>query len=95
MLHYLVPRSSEQQLTGFLAALEQQSADLGISDLQCSLASLEEVFLTIARQVGGGNNGQSSGVVALFSFTWQRCHKVFAGFCQVAQTLSQSILAFR
>lgn len=51
LLHYLLPQHCEHQLTTFLSELEQQSRALGISDLQCSLASLEEVFLNIAKQV--------------------------------------------
>jgi hypothetical protein len=38
---------------GFLQQLEGQSGQLGVCDVQCSLASLEEVFLTIAKRVSG------------------------------------------
>jgi hypothetical protein len=36
----------------FLQRLEAASAQLGVADIQASLASLEEVFLNIAKQVG-------------------------------------------
>lgn len=54
LLQYLVDRAAEQQLVAFLQALEQQGPALGVADVQCSLASLEEVFLTIAKQVSRG-----------------------------------------
>ena len=50
-LEFLIPQSLAPQLPGFLRELEAQSRDLGISDIQLSLTSLEEVFLTIARKV--------------------------------------------
>jgi hypothetical protein len=53
LLQYLVGRASEGSLVGFLQQLEGQSAQLGLCDVQCSLASLEEVFLTIAKRVSG------------------------------------------
>lgn len=68
LLHYLISRHQEQQLTDFLPLVEQQSSALGITDLQCSLASLEEVFLAIAKQVreessvaGGADDCMSIG----------------------------------
>jgi hypothetical protein len=50
-LLYLVPRQQQQRLGLFLNQLEQHSRQLGVHDVQCSLASLEEVFLTIVKQV--------------------------------------------
>ncbi|KAF6264706.1 hypothetical protein COO60DRAFT_16234 [Scenedesmus sp. NREL 46B-D3] len=50
LLHYLVGRAAEGQLVGFLQQLEAQAGQLGVCDVQCSLASLEEVFLTIAKR---------------------------------------------
>ena len=47
---YLVPKSAEETLPGFLKNLEDQKKDLGINDIQISLTSLEEVFLSIARK---------------------------------------------
>ena len=49
-MQYRVPREQEAALPGLLATLEADKARLGVSDVQISLTSLEEVFLTIARQ---------------------------------------------
>jgi hypothetical protein len=57
-LHYLVPREQEGQLGDVLVELEAQQAKLGVSDVQLSLTSLEEVFLTIARKVGAARGGR-------------------------------------
>lgn len=46
---YLVPRDREPDLIPFLSSLEKHSQDLGLTDIQLSLTSLEEVFLTIAK----------------------------------------------
>jgi hypothetical protein len=51
LLHYLVPRNLEGRLVNFLSEFEGRGRELGVADLQCRLASLEEVFLTIARKV--------------------------------------------
>lgn len=54
-------RSKEGQLVQFLDTLEQQRSTLGITDVQLSLTSLEEVFLTVAKKAeleaaqAGGN----------------------------------------
>jgi hypothetical protein len=48
----LVPCQQQRRLGLFLKQLEQHSSALGVHDVQCSLASLEEVFLTIVKQVG-------------------------------------------
>jgi hypothetical protein len=50
-VQFLVPHSLESQLAAFLAKLEDSSAELGVSDVQLGLTSLEEVFLTIAKKV--------------------------------------------
>jgi hypothetical protein len=39
---------------GFLSELDSQRGALGVTDLQISLTSLEEVFLTIAKKVRAG-----------------------------------------
>lgn len=47
-------------LVSFLQRLEADSTRLGVEDIQASLASLEEVFLNIAKQVredGGAGAG--------------------------------------
>jgi len=51
-LQFRIPRSAEATLPGFLKELEAKKEELGITDIQISLTSLEEVFLTIAREVG-------------------------------------------
>jgi hypothetical protein len=54
VLRYLVPQAVPQaQLVSFLQALEAGADSLGVDDIQASLASLEEVFLNIAKQVCG------------------------------------------
>lgn len=45
-----VPSEKEPLLVTFLSELEQQQATYGITDIQLSLTSLEEVFLNIAKQ---------------------------------------------
>lgn len=47
---FIIPRDKEAQLPGFFKLLEDRKAELGISDLQLGLTTLEEVFLTISRQ---------------------------------------------
>ncbi|XP_057868704.2 ABC transporter A family member 11 [Cryptomeria japonica] len=47
---FIIPREKEEQLTDFFAELENREEELGISDIQLSLATLEEVFLNIAMQ---------------------------------------------
>jgi hypothetical protein len=49
-IRFLVPRSQERVLPEFFAVLQQRRAELGVTDVQLSLSTLEEVFLTIARQ---------------------------------------------
>ena len=50
-VQFLVPHSLESCLAAFLAKLEASSGQLGVVDVQMSLTSLEEVFLTIAKKV--------------------------------------------
>lgn len=47
---FIIPREKEEQLTDFFAELQDREEELGITDIQLSLATLEEVFLNIARQ---------------------------------------------
>lgn len=53
-MQYLVPKDREEKLRPFLAALEARRQELGVTDVQISLTSLEEVFLNIARKVRCG-----------------------------------------
>jgi len=47
---FIIPREKEEQLTDFFAEMQDREEELGISDIQLSLATLEEIFLKIARQ---------------------------------------------
>eukprot|EP00253_Pinus_taeda_P023624 PITA_23624 len=47
---FIIPREKEEQLTDFFAEMQDREEELGITDIQLSLATLEEVFLNIARQ---------------------------------------------
>lgn len=44
------PQDKEGDLPAFLCRLKEESPALGVTDLHVALTSLEEVFLTIARQ---------------------------------------------
>jgi len=46
---FTVPRSMENSLGGFLQSLQENSRALGLTDIQMSQTTLEQVFLTIAR----------------------------------------------
>ncbi|KAG1680746.1 hypothetical protein FOA52_008079 [Chlamydomonas sp. UWO 241] len=48
-IQYLVPRDMEDELQPFLRKLEAEGKALGVTDVQLSLTSLEEVFLNIAK----------------------------------------------
>ncbi|CAM6104749.1 unnamed protein product [Calypogeia fissa] len=47
---FIIPRKAENELAGFFESLSENKKELGISDLQISLTTLEEVFLNISRQ---------------------------------------------
>ncbi|XP_022159340.1 ABC transporter A family member 2-like [Momordica charantia] len=49
-LTYIIPHDREKLLTRFFGELEERKGELGISDIQLSLTTLEEVFLNIAKQ---------------------------------------------
>ncbi|GAB2289622.1 hypothetical protein Dimus_023931 [Dionaea muscipula] len=49
-LTYVIPREKEGELKEFFAKLQDMERELGISDIQLGLTTLEEVFLTIAKQ---------------------------------------------
>lgn len=53
-VQFQVPKAQEDCLPQVLAALRDKAAELGVADVQVSLTSLEEVFLTIARKAGPG-----------------------------------------
>ncbi|XP_010457652.1 PREDICTED: ABC transporter A family member 9-like [Camelina sativa] len=47
---FVIPHDKEKLLTGFFAELQDRESEFGISDIQLGLATLEEVFLNIARR---------------------------------------------
>ena len=59
---FLVPKALEGKLPAFLAELEDRGPELGVTDVQIRLATLEEVFLSIARKVrrGGRRGGREA-----------------------------------
>jgi ABC-type multidrug transport system ATPase subunit len=65
-LHWLVPRDREPRLAEFLSELEARGRELNVTDVQLSLTSLEEVFLTISRRAEiEAAKGQGRGTVAV------------------------------
>jgi hypothetical protein len=57
MLHYVIPQALAPQLQGLLELLDMPEKQqlLGLAEVHVSLASLEEVFLTVVKQVCGNN----------------------------------------
>ncbi|XP_020242626.1 ABC transporter A family member 2-like [Asparagus officinalis] len=49
-LTYIIPREKEGILTDFFAELQLKEKELGITDIQLGLTTLEEVFLNIAKK---------------------------------------------
>ncbi|GKV14092.1 hypothetical protein SLEP1_g25013 [Rubroshorea leprosula] len=49
-LTFVIPHDREKLLTEFFAELQDRAREFGIADIQLGLATLEEVFLNIARQ---------------------------------------------
>ncbi|KAJ7195011.1 hypothetical protein O6H91_Y513100 [Diphasiastrum complanatum] len=49
-LTFIIPRQREHLLADFFTKLQSRQSELGISDIQLSLTTLEEVFLNIARK---------------------------------------------
>ncbi|XP_023633298.1 ABC transporter A family member 9 isoform X2 [Capsella rubella] len=47
---FVIPHDKEKLLAGFFAELQDRESEFGISDIQLGLATLEEVFLNIARR---------------------------------------------
>ncbi|CAN0901620.1 ABC transporter A family member 2 [Linum grandiflorum] len=47
---FIIPHDKEKLLTNVFAELEDRQTEFGISDIQLGLATLEEVFLNIAKQ---------------------------------------------
>ena len=61
---FLVARDQEAALIGFLQRLEGERQGLGVTDIQLSLTSLEEVFLAIARKAEVEYAAASGGITA-------------------------------
>jgi hypothetical protein len=53
MLHYVIPQALAPQLQVLLELLDmpEKQQQLGLAEVHVSLASLEEVFLTVVKQV--------------------------------------------
>lgn len=49
-IQFLIPKESESELPGILKELDDREEELFIQDVQISLTSLEEVFLSIAKK---------------------------------------------
>lgn len=49
-LTYVIPHDKERLLKNFFSLLQDRAEEFGISDIQLGLATLEEVFLNIARK---------------------------------------------
>eukprot|EP00270_Netrium_digitus_P003854 TRINITY_DN1466_c0_g1_i1.p1 TRINITY_DN1466_c0_g1~~TRINITY_DN1466_c0_g1_i1.p1 ORF type:complete len:971 (+),score=291.84 TRINITY_DN1466_c0_g1_i1:469-3381(+) len=49
-VRYIIPRDRQDRLKGFFEELRRRRDSLGVTDLQLSLTTLEEVFLNIARE---------------------------------------------
>ena len=66
-LNWLVPRDREGRLAAFLGELEARARELNVTDVQLSLTSLEEVFLTISRraEIEAARGGGGLGTVAV------------------------------
>jgi len=64
-VQFLVPKSKEKDLPDFLKLLKENSEELGVTDLHVALTSLEEVFLSIARQAEMESNSNKVDKVEL------------------------------
>ncbi|XP_078428107.1 ABC transporter A family member 2-like [Wolffia australiana] len=65
MLTFVIPREKERFLTGFFAELQERENEFMISDIQLGLATLEEVFLNIAKQAELENSSSEGSLVTL------------------------------
>ncbi|KAK1298423.1 ABC transporter A family member 2 [Acorus calamus] len=64
-LTFVIPHEKEGLLTEFFAELQDRERELGISDIQLGLTTLEEVFLNIARQAELENASTEGSLVTL------------------------------
>ncbi|KAK3226518.1 hypothetical protein Dsin_006380 [Dipteronia sinensis] len=64
-LTYVIPHDREELLTSFFAELQDRESEFGISDIQLSLTTLEEVFLNIAKQAELENAAAEGRTVTL------------------------------
>ncbi|KAK1311874.1 ABC transporter A family member 2 [Acorus calamus] len=64
-LTFVIPHEKEGLLTEFFAELQDRERELGISDIQLGLTTLEEVFLNIARQAELENASIEGSLVTL------------------------------
>jgi len=49
-MHFRIPRESDDRLSSFLRQLDEDAHALGVNDVQVTLATLDEVFLSIAKK---------------------------------------------
>ncbi|GLU12340.1 hypothetical protein SLE2022_290260 [Rubroshorea leprosula] len=64
-LTFVIPHDREKLLTKFFSELQDREREFGIADIQLGLATLEEVFLNIARQAELENAAADQRLVTL------------------------------
>ncbi|KAJ6794728.1 putative ABC transporter A family member 2 [Iris pallida] len=64
-LTFIIPHEKEGLLANFFAELQDRENELGISDIQLGLTTLEEVFLNIAKQAELESSSAEGTLVAL------------------------------
>ncbi|KAF9671485.1 hypothetical protein SADUNF_Sadunf12G0052600 [Salix dunnii] len=64
-LTFVIPHDKERVLTNFFAELQERQGEFCISDIQLGLATLEEVFLNIAKQAELENAAAEGKMVTL------------------------------
>ncbi|XP_027352542.1 ABC transporter A family member 2 isoform X2 [Abrus precatorius] len=64
-LTFVIPHDREALLTNFFSELQDREEELGISDIQLGLTTLEEVFLNIAKQAELENAAAEGSLVTL------------------------------
>ncbi|XP_072998676.1 ABC transporter A family member 2-like [Typha latifolia] len=64
-LTFVIPHEKEPLLTNFFEELQDREREFGISDIQLGLATLEEVFLNIAKQAELESSAAEGNLVTL------------------------------
>jgi hypothetical protein len=65
MLHYVVPHELAPQLQQLLDMLDMSEGELGLAEVHVSLATLEEVFLAVVKQVCVSSRDAGLGMLRL------------------------------